>query len=263
MTRPADVLAQARRVVLLVMAGQSNGEGRGLPVGPALDPPDPRILMWEWGTGRLATATVPLSSQRRQVGLSPATVAARCLVRDEPPGTVVVILNAAVGASGLVADPPTGTWAVRTTSPHPHLFDALARVVPRVRVAVADAAPAAAVDVGMLWHQGEADGGVATKAYATAFDELVAALRRELHLPGLPVVLGGLVPEAVDRHPELSTVRDALAATPARLSHAAYVDGVRGGGGSAGPDDVFHYSRAGVQALGAAMCQELRLLVDR
>lgn len=47
--------------------------------------------------------------------------------------------------------------------------------------------------VGILWHQGEGDcAPEACITYAERFGVMLNALRKELNLPGIPVVLGGL-----------------------------------------------------------------------
>lgn len=68
-----------------------------------------------------------------------------------------MVLNAAVGGSGLVAEPPAGTWR--------------------------------------CGYQGEADVATGEAEHAQALDELCAALRQHLGDGTIPITAGGLVPE--------------------------------------------------------------------
>lgn len=233
-------------VVVLAVAGQSNAEGRAHPIGPELDPPDPRIAMWDWGTSSLRQATVPLSSRRMQDGLSIATVVAREILAHEGVA-LVVIVNAAVGGSPLARANDRGTWRWGEGS----LADGFVEAVRATIRLLADRAPDAGADVRMLWHQGESD--VDPVAYERELDRLVAGVRERLELPELTVVLGGMVPEHVAQEPRLAAIRAVHVDTPRRLRRTAYVDGIPCGGGSAGAADVLHYAREGAERLGRGM----------
>lgn len=236
------------RVLVLALAGQSNAEGRGLPISSDLDPEDSSILMWEWSSSALTTATVPLSSRGRQVGLSIGTVVAR-EARIDDSSRPVVIMNGAVGGSPLAGVNDRGSWRWGHRGPGPALAHGFIEAVEQTLHAVAIMWPGAAVDLRILWHQGESD--FDGDAYITEFDRLIDAVRSRLG--DAPVVLGGMVPEYVAATPELRAIRDAHLDTPRRVHRTVYVDGVSGGGCSAGPDDVLHYSRHGAEQLGRAM----------
>lgn len=242
------------RVVVLIAAGQSNMEGRGQPVNAELDPVDPRIVMWDWPTSSLKTATVPLSSQQSQLGLSPATVIARETLDKEPPGTHVVIIQAAAGGSGLVQESETGVWQVGYTGTRPRLFEimmaqvnaALPKIVEKYGLTP---------NVRFIWHQGEADAITPKADYAAAFDTLVAEVRSRLGLPNMTVTLGGLLPlygnPIMDVHQE----------TPMRLLRAGYAPANPNSGGSQALDDLVHFHRSGVEDIGRAMYAAYRRAV--
>lgn len=238
------------RVILACMLGQSNGEGRGRPVSVRLDPTDPRILMWNFSLNALATATVPTSSQREQVGLSPITPIARELV-GESVSTRVVIVNTAVGGSGLVNDVSAGVWKVDYAGANPRLFPAAmtailaARDAARTRYGVEP-------EVRFYWHQGESDGPTPRETYRDALIELIGAARTQVGDVTAPFTIGGMVPERVAGTSAEQT-RLAQMEVAATALYAAYTDGIPGGGGSENPSDTTHYTRQGVLALGKAM----------
>lgn len=242
--------ALVRRVILDVWAGQSNAEGRGRPFGPELDPQDERIRMWDWSTNALTTATVPLSSQQSKLGLSPATVVARDTIRDEPEGSVIVILNAAAGGSGLIADVPQGNWSVGYVGANPRLYPIMLTALDRA-VAAIRARYGMAPTVRFFWHQGEADYESNPSAYATALDQLVEGVRAHLGQPDLPVILGGVT---ALNNPITAVHKQ----TPLRLVRTGYAESVPNGGGSSGPSDAVHYHREGVEKLGAGMAAAYR-----
>lgn len=220
------------RVVLLCGLGQSNTEGRGRPYSGELDPSDTRILMWDFATSTLKTATVPLSSQQQQVGLSILTATAREIVRREP-NTAVVIVDAAIGSSGLVVDGAVGKWAIDYAGSNPHLY--------ALTLPILDAAYAAAVAqfavvpaIRVVWVQGEADGGigggVSQSDYATALDALINGLRSHFSLSTLVFVAGGLLLDYIDAHVGVGVIRAAQVDLPKRLTRTAFFDGPRNGG---------------------------------
>ncbi|PPG25961.1 hypothetical protein C5E10_17990 [Pseudoclavibacter sp. RFBG4] len=252
--RPTGTGASASvpRLVLLVVAGQSNADGRGQPIGPELDPRDDRILMWDWAATTIRTATVPLSSSTPMTGagLSPATVFAREIVANEPPGTVVLIVNTAVGGSGLIGDAATGNWGVSYAGANPRLYPRMLNALDQA-IATATTSLRSPDEIRFLWHQGEADNTEA--AYAAAFDELVAGVRTHLGRPDMTVTLGGIVPEYIKASPNRANVRAAHIGAQSRLTRTGYADGIPNGGGSGSVTDIVHYSRGGVVALGKAM----------
>ena len=239
----------ATKVILVIVAGQSNGEGRGRPYGPRLDRPHQRLRMWSWPGQRLQQATVPLSSQQQQIGLSLATVVAREFIAATDDTTDVVILNVAAGGSGLISDQSQGNWDPDYAGSNPKLFTIATTAITATLAAIATAYPEATVEPWLYWHQGEADAGATELAYATAHDKVINGLRAHLGDTTVPFISGGIVPE----NPPGAGVRRALFATQSRQEYAAYADGIPNGGGSQNVGDTVHYHRAGVERLGRNM----------
>lgn len=245
--------ATVDRVVVLAMLGQSNAEGRGRPISPRTDGPHDHILQWSFGAEGLTRATVPLSSQQSQVGYSPATAIAHEFIAAAGPSTRVVIVNAGVGQSGLVNDPPTGCWSIDYAGAQPKLYP-LAKAA--IQKAVTKAADVFGVEpeIWAYWHQGESDNDTSASAYIAALDALIGQFRTDFGSATIPFTAGGFVPERVTGT-ALENVRGALIALPARLAYTAYTDGIANGGGSEGTTDDTHYTRQGAVALGRAMYQ--------
>jgi hypothetical protein len=77
---------------------------------------------------------------------------------------------------------------------------------------------------GVLWHQGESDSGKAetAQAYAKNLDAMIAALRKDLDQPTLPVIVGQLG-EFYREGANVTAVNDALQTLPKRVPHAAFI----------------------------------------
>ncbi len=244
--------SNAPRVHVLIGLGQSNMEGRGQPYGARLDPQPKSRLMWDWTGNRLVQATVPLSSQQQQVGLSPLSVIAGEVEKyDED--AAVVILNAGVGNSGLVSQPVAGTWRVGHSGAYPALWPLARTAISQTLSAVAVQFPSAVIVPWVFWHQGEADAATSEAAYAAALDELFTAVRTHLGQSTVPIALGGLVPEYIAADSRRPAIRNAQIGAQARLEYVAYADGTPNGGGSQNVTDTVHYARGGVERLGRNM----------
>lgn len=243
------------RVVLVIVLGQSNAEGRGQPIHPRIDRPHSRLMMASWVGSEVVAieeATVPLSSQQQQIGLSIGTVIGRAFVNETDDRTSVVVLNAAAGGSGLVADPTQGNWSVDYAGTNPALtsiaLDATTRTLDLISAKFGDAV----IEPWIFWHQGEADASTTSQAdYATALDAVISTFRAHLGDTSTPFTAGGMVPEWLTD--PMAGPRLALIETPARVQFTAYTDGVPNGGGSQNTGDRIHYGREGVLELGAAM----------
>ncbi|PQA93677.1 hypothetical protein B0A69_11800 [Chryseobacterium shigense] len=75
---------------------------------------------------------------------------------------------------------------------------------------------------GILWHQGEHN--VNTTNYTTLLDKFIGDIRRDLNDPNLPIVLGGMVPFWVNRHPSRIAQQEKIKTTPNRVNNSAYAD---------------------------------------
>lgn len=184
-------------------------------------------------------------------GLSIGTVFAREVLANEPAGTAVLIVNAAVGSSGLVNATTTGKWQWQYTGSQPHLAQQAIDALNAALTAASSKFPGLTPEIRALWHQGEAD---SDPQYASFFDELWNGMRG-LFGATMTVTLGGMVPEYIVANPAKAPIRAAHVDTPRRLVRTAYADGIPNGGGSGSTTDLVHYAREGVEKLGAAMYQ--------
>lgn len=242
-------------VILVVLAGQSNAEGRGHPIGPELDFPNRRVLMASWsGTAvsHLETAEVPLSSQYNPNGYSFGTKVAQRLA-EASPNAEVVVLNAAVGGSGLVTAPAPGSWAVGYAGPNPALTGIANTAISRTKDLIDMRRPGVPVTPVIFWLQGEADPSTTESDYSTALSAVVASLRTRLGSSTVPFVAGAIVPEyGVGTH---VGTRRAVIKVPSLLERAAYVPGIENGGGSQNISDTIHYTRQAQEVLGERMVE--------
>jgi pimeloyl-ACP methyl ester carboxylesterase len=256
-------------VDLVIGLGQSNDEGRGMPISPLIDRPNRRIRMATWdknGGGTyptnplvtgLAEATVPLQSQQSTIGLSINSVIAQRLADTTDDRAVTVVLNAAAGGSGLVADLAQGCWKVGYTGTNPGLYQIAKNAITATLAKITADYPGATIRYWITWLQGEADGSSDPATYATELDALFAGIRAHLAQSTAPIVIGGMVPEYLDTSGKRA-IRDQLALAQSRNECVAYVEGVTNGGGSQNVSDRVHYGRAGVQTLGTNMYQGLQ-----
>lgn len=101
---------------------------------------------------------------------------------------------------------------------------------------------------GILWHQGESDSDnlAYANAYATNLDALIAGLRADITAASAttPFVCGDMVPTLTYTY--ASTVSAALAATPDRVSNAAFVESTSLTDGG----DSLHFDAASLRTLG-------------
>ncbi|KQR86825.1 sialate O-acetylesterase [Microbacterium sp. Leaf179] len=242
-----------RRVVPLFVAGQSNADGRGQPYSVELDPADDRCFMWDYTSQGLKVATVPLPSRANnsRAGLSPAHVMAREILTNEPAGTVVVIVNTAIGGSGLVALPSNSTAGRWLWGASGSRAPGAITIMKSALDAIAQAFPGVKVEMPRgLWAQGEAD--TDGPAYAPALKEVLTQMSNGIGFPSMTWVLTGIVPEYIKNNPSRAAIREAHMDLPRTMLRTAYADGIPGGGGSYEIDDLVHYSRQGVIALGRA-----------
>ena len=177
----ADVsLPPKDKFLLVVLAGQSNMSGRGVPK-PEDKVAHPRVLMLD-RKGDWVPCVDPIHYDATTVGVGPGKTFAEALA-DSDPSVVVGVVPCAVGATSIAVWEPGRSFRNGKTDWHPY-DDCVARV----RRAKQDGTLAA-----ILWHQGESDctrdGGYLYQAHFPAF---VARLRADLGAEGVPLVVGQL-----------------------------------------------------------------------
>jgi hypothetical protein len=110
--RPRTPHITSRRYDLVVVAGQSNASGRGVPIDPALDRPHPGIFQFANSgdsVGSIVIAQEPLAMHDVPTGIGPGMEFARHLVHTLPERRSVLIVPTAHGGTMLSSD--TGlTW---------------------------------------------------------------------------------------------------------------------------------------------------------
>lgn len=235
------------RVVIVAMLGQSNNVAYARPVVPMLDGVSERIWQVPYGGSELTPAAVPLTTRDPNgSGLSPSHVLARQIAANDPE-CVVVIVPAATGGSGLVADTTFGTWSVGYAGSNPRLYQG---ALDMMAVAQSQIAAKWAIEPTTVttWLQGEQDGSldVTRAAYTAALDTLVTDWLTRF---GGVFLIAGIVPQTAT----VGTREDivlALQDTPRRVEKAAFVPGVDNGGGSRNTTDIIHYGREAVEIIG-------------
>jgi hypothetical protein len=190
---------EPRDLKLFLLIGQSNMAGRGV-VEPQDQIAHPRVFVL---TKELAWAPAldPLHFDKpERTGVGLASSFGRTIA-DEQTTSVVGLIPAAFGGTSLDEWKPGG--ALYTNA-----------------VARAREAMKRGTLVGILWHQGENDAAPELAAtYPERFAAMIAQLRQDLEVPGVPVIVGEL-----GRFVENSAdINAALAKVPAYVSRSAFV----------------------------------------
>lgn len=190
---------------VFLMIGQSNMEGYGVLededfVAPA------RVLKMSptktWLPGNEGTNISRQNRKRGEVGTSMGrTFAMELLNNESDPEVKIGLINVAVGGSSIQSwqDPPPDPPAGRTP------YDAnYAKMLPFLREALKTG-----VLKGVLWHQGEANGG-GGESYEAYLRKLISNLRAEVNDPNLPFMLGQVGLETETRGVNLSLANVAM-----------------------------------------------------
>lgn len=252
----ADLPAAPQRLLIFLLAGQSNMAGRG-PVEALDATPDPRILVLHDDAWR--PATEPLHRDKPKVaGVGPGLAFARALLPHLPADVTIGLVPAAFGGTRIEWwAPDFGGEGQRW----PDSATLYAHALAQTRRAQRDGRVA-----GILWNQGEsnlasarADGG---QRYRQELIALVARFRADLGDPALPFVAATLGPWQETPGAELHAV---LLALPQTLPHSAVVNTLAPGIKErlrAKPDDPAHYDSASARLLGRLYAEALRPLLE-
>lgn len=246
--------------VVLAM-GQSNMVGWDQTEGPdaTLDAGDARILNSFYDTyylsaehNAIAEAAHPLSAQadappKAVVQVSPALEYARRLLASQPANHGVIIVVTAEGGTGFV----NADWRVGD-----QLADeSIARA--NLVIGAITAAGRSVASIAALWQQGEADAvdGLQQGEYAACLDALIGAWRSGITGAAMmPVTLGEMAASYQASQPLAAPIVAALADTPNRLDHTAFVPSVwpAGSGQTGDLPGALHFTRDASRALGWA-----------
>lgn len=207
---------------LFLLVGQSNMAGRG-----AIEAADAEPIARVYALGQdlhWKLASDPLHSDKPTAGVGLGRSFAKWLLRVEP-GASIGLIPAAVGGTSLEEWKPGGK-----------LFnDAVMR---------AGVARKSGRFRGILWHQGEADtkDDALARSYRERFAVFIAALRKEVGDPNVPVVVGQLG----EFFKGQKIVNEQLASIPLTVPHAGFASsaGLRHKG------DEVHFDSPSLRELG-------------
>lgn len=235
---------------IIIQAGQSNAEGRGL--GDTDEPYIPSNLVWYLNpdyTISMAEETVENNFVRTNFSLP----FAREYIRDGrlAEGRKILIVRAAVGGTGFLDK----RWGV-TDDLFLRMMDMISTarsLNPENRV------------VALLWHQGETDSALKADfdTHYTNLSSLIRCVRDAIEVPELPFVAGDFVyhwrdDNAADCAPVLKAIR----AVCADLGHGAFVetDGLKSNWQELGDVilDPIHFSRRAIYELGKRYYEAFR-----
>src|SRR5581483_2187789 len=229
--------------LVVPVLGQSNAVGMGLPLDPAgLDRPHSRVHQWAMcgpDKGSAVLARDPLLHETPSKGVGFAMTFAKSLA-DET-GRAVLLIPGARGDTSFT--PKNGyTWDIADTRTRTNLYRNAIRAID---VALARY-PGSQVVV-TLWHQGETDAPlIAASAYQTKLDALIRDMR-ERYGTCMPLLLGQMRPEDVERdYKGYAGINAVHADTPNRWPRTAFVEGSRA---SCNSEKDLHYSAAGQRDL--------------
>lgn len=231
---------------LFVLAGQSNMSGRGQPVEA---PVSPRVMQYGANQRVIETAPIRLDMVDTPNGTSPATFFAQNYLAAQPAHVGVLLVPSARGSTAFVGSPtnpaPGWTWT-KGAAPDPE-FALYERSLAQTLEAI-DAARAAGYLVivkGVLWHQGEGNGG--STIYSERLDALIADYRTDLGAPNLPFMVGQMVPEGMDVTPSKYVVDEQHQDTPFRTPFTGFAPAARD---AHNDGDTSHFSTVGNWHLG-------------
>ena len=224
---------------LYLLIGQSNMAGRGK-VAKEDTTPHPRVLKLD-RRDRWVPAVDPLHFDKPVAGVGPGLAFGKVMAEADPTATIGLIPCAA-GGSPITVWKKGATWHQTRSKP----YDAALR-----RVAIARKR---GVLKGILWHQGESDSNPTdAPLYAQRLADLIARLRRDLHAPNVPFIVGGLSDLALKRNREARVVDQALRRLPSQVKRTAYASaeglGLKG--------DKVHFSAAAARELGRRYAKAL------
>lgn len=241
---------------VVVLIGQSNMSGRGAAFDAThYDPIDPRIF--QYGTSGtyanvISQAVEPLAMIDVPTGMGPGIVFARWYLRTIPVNRSVLLIPVAKGGTAFESG---GTrWKITTTPTSSNLYEtAISQTLAAVAAAGANTRIVAA-----LWLQGETDGDnlVSQSTYAADLDALISGLRTRLGVPGLPFIVGQMVPEYLGTGTR-SAINSAHLATPTRVTRTAVALAPT----ASNNNDGNHFNAPGQRVIGQRMFDAYRRII--
>ena len=237
---PADNARPDAGFHLYLLVGQSNMAGRGK-VDEESAKADPRVLMFD-KERHWVPAVDPMHFDKAGAGVGPGLAFGKRMAAAQPKARIGLIPCAVGGTSIKVWVPGAADPATRT---HPY-DDMLAR---------AQAAMAAGMLKGIIWHQGESDRNEAA-TYGANLAALAARMRKDLDAPQVPFIAGELAaftPEA-----EAATTAFNLALHAIKPPIARF--GVVSSAGMVHKGDKLHFDSASARLLGGRYAEAMLAL---
>ena len=230
---------------LYLLIGQSNMAGRGK-VAAEDKTPHPRVLKLD-RKGEWVPAVDPLHFDKPMAGVGPGLAFGRAMAEADP-SVRIGLIPCACGGSPITKWQKGEYWGQTRSHPYNDMLQ---------RVAIARKR---GVLKGVLWHQGESEcNPTAAPLYAERLNDLVARLRRDLHVPNVPFLAGGLSDAKVASGQPAKTVDKALRELPQRVKHAAYVSAK----GLGLKKDNVHFNAEAAREFGRRYAKALRKLRHR
>jgi hypothetical protein len=232
-------LPSREKLQLYLLMGQSNMAGRGTVEGEDKTP-HPRVFCFYLSNGwQVAIEPLNHGEPKRTPGVGPGLAFGKAMA-DNNPDISIGLVPCAIGGT------PLSRWIKGA--------DLYERAVTRAREAMK-----AGTLKGVIWHQGEADGG--KEADATSYGErlakMISDLRSDLDSPSLPFVagqIGEFLYERPDKPlPHAKTVNDSVAHLPQKLPHTgcALSKGLNHSG------DQLHFDSASQREFGRRYAAEM------
>lgn len=181
-----NIPADKSKFKIVILAGQSNMAGRGIPT-PADTNAHPRVVMMN-KDGKWVPCKDPIHYDKRTAGVGPGKTFAEALAETDPSITVGVV-PCAVGGTSI------GLWVPDAEISPLGRVNLFSNMVFRANKAMEQGTLTA-----ILWHQGESDlSQERGYLYQPRFLLFIDALRRELKADGIPFICGGLYPKLMLR----------------------------------------------------------------
>jgi hypothetical protein len=216
-----------------------------------MDPVDDRIYMYQWGTGQLVPATTPLSAPVTATGLSSMMTFAREQIRQSPPGTIIVLMDAGVGDTSIGGDSENGVWKLGYTGSRPDLWTqgmAASQATHNAILAKWGITP----EHIMFSDQGEANANTPQATYEADLDALIGDYRTRWGAT-CAVILNGFVPEWENVSAGRLAIRASRIDTIRRLPYVGFAEMPANSGGALNETDIVHSAREGMLRAGARL----------
>ena len=246
------VPAPASPYLVVPVLGQSNAQGMGNGLDlEGVDAPHPRVHQWARSGKSKGTAVAgvdPLFHDVRTRGVGFGVTFAKHLA--DATGRSVLLVPAARGDTAFT--PKNGyTWDPADRRTRVNLYSAAVASIDEALARNPGSRVAA-----ILWHQGETDVPLMSSTNYQGRLDLVIDDLRARYGADVPVILGGMVPEEMERgHRRYPLINAMHQDTPNRKPRTAFVPGPRD---CINSDADRHYSGAGLRELGRRMWDAYR-----